>query len=302
MFEPLRTRLVTAEGPPWPGGWPAPEPTPLLPEAPPPCRLRVAVTAAAGVRPCVGSPRPILHPGADEASVGFPGLPKGRRAGRGCRQQRFHLSAWRLGAWAQGPGPPGRGSSRGPSGRGRCWRSWFCCLWLPHGHPCLHRSVASLPLGKAPVLRPPSSQKDLVTGGGAITSSKASLPKTSPAWAPGAKTQAHLLSDLAHPAAWWLPSPQSGQKRTKLSPSGGMLLSGEGSHGGSDDVCMVGGQWAPARTTTPRTPSCGRRWGSQEMPCLGLLHPTGSLWDQGACCRLECMSGTRAENRSQHQG
>ena len=65
MSTPPWTRLgdgVTAEGSPPPGGWPAPGPTPLLPEAPPPGRGRVAVTggrreAARGLPETDSSPR-----------------------------------------------------------------------------------------------------------------------------------------------------------------------------------------------------------------------------------------------------
>lgn len=175
------TRLgggVTAPGPPPGRGAGRPGSHLASPRGPAPV-TPASRSDRGGRREAAWAPRGRLHTRADEASVGFPGLPEQRapeRAG-GCRQQRFILSVWRLGAWAQGPGPPQTGSSRAPSGRGCAGGPGSARLWLRDGHPCLHRRVASLPLGKVSVLRPPSSQKDPVTGRGAITSSKASLPK-----------------------------------------------------------------------------------------------------------------------------
>lgn len=184
-----RRRRHCRRASPWPGGWRT-----HLSSSRGPARVTSASRSDRGgtLRPRVGSARPALHTRAGEASdsPGAAGA-KGCRAGGGCRPQRFILSAWRPRAWPQGQALPAPRAALAVlvlllSGCVPATPASIVPSWTEETGRL--QSMRSLPVGKVSVLRPPCSQRTLITRGGAITSSKASFPKIATCVVPGVKT------------------------------------------------------------------------------------------------------------------
>ena len=149
------------------------------------------MTAAGRREAAHGSMRPTLHTRADEASVGFPGLPEQRateRAGS-CRQQRFILLAWRLGAWAQGPDPPQTGGQPCP-----LQPSVALAVLVLLVSGCMTAIPASIVAwrpslwARSQCSDPPPLRRTRSPGEGPSHLQRPPFQKTLPAWAPGVKT------------------------------------------------------------------------------------------------------------------
>lgn len=92
---------------------------------------------------------------------------KGPQSGRGAADSRGSFS--RSGGWERGLKDqvlPRRGPAVPPPAEGGAGGPGSARLWLRDSHPCLHRRVASLPLGKVSVLRPPPLRRTRSPGEG----------------------------------------------------------------------------------------------------------------------------------------
>lgn len=174
---------------PWPEGWP-PRIPPRFSPRPRPCDA-ASRSDRGGRREAAWAPRGRLFtPGLTRPLWDSQGCrSKGPQSGRGAADSRGSFS--RSGGWERGLQDqvlPRRGPAVPPPAEGGAGGPGSARLWLRDGHPCLHRRVASLPLGKVSVLRPPPLRRTRSPGEGPSHLQRPPFQKTLPAWAPGVKT------------------------------------------------------------------------------------------------------------------